>query len=135
MKRNHSLLLGLFLCLAGVSRAEEPIKEPTPVKTLQELKALPKETRSLLVNFTHKMAKDKTFVPLMKEIAATPRFTKFQLILPNSSHVTNKDLEVLREFKHLETFNLEDNRDFGGDIILKQAMMMPKLTKVTLGFR
>lgn len=113
---------------------EAPPAKPFLVSSVEEAKSLPEGTDSVEVNYVYGLRKGGRFVALMKVLAANPGIRHLRLELPNSSHVTNTDLEVLREFKTLESFDLEDDRDFGGDEILNQTMAMPQLRKVTFEF-
>jgi hypothetical protein len=131
----RSLLTATTLLLLSLytSPAAEPEK-PVKVTTLKETNALSDDTKFVEVIYFHGLQKDGQFVAIMKSLASNPNISHLRLHLPNSSHIKNEHLEVLREFKHLESFDLEDDRDFGGDDILEQTMAMPKLKQVKLEF-
>ena len=103
------------------------------LKTLAEVEKLDAKVSEVEVTYRLAMGR-KRFIPLMKALAKKEQVKHLKLILPNSPHVKNEHLEVLREFTHLENFTLNDSRDFGGEVILEQTMAMPELKKVAFGF-
>ena len=133
MKKYYVIGLLLFGSI-GAAFAEKEAKKLLVLNTLAEVEKLDAKVSEVEVTFHLPMGRKKQFVPLMKALARKEQVKHLKLNLPNSMHVKNEHLEVLREFKHLERFTLNDNRDFGGDKILEQTMAMPKLKKVAFGF-
>ena len=132
MKR-YFLILTILVGSLGMAFGEKEAKKLLVLKTLAEVEKLDAKVSEVEVTYSLAMGR-KRFIPLMKALAKKEQVKHLKLILPNSSHVKNEHLEVLREFTHLENFTLNDSRDFGGDAILEQTMAMPKLKKVAFGF-
>ena len=115
-------------------KSEKTVK-PVAVKSLEQAKSLAPGTTSVSVHYTYQMHKADLFTGIMTTLAHNPRIRHLTLRLPNSSHVKDKTLDVLRKFQSLETLELFDNRDFPAPSIFEQVVATKTLKQVKFTFR
>ena len=71
----------------------------------------------------------------MTTLARKRRIRHLTLRIPNSSHVKDESLDVLRELQSLETLELLDARDFQASSIFEQIAAIKNLKQVKFSFR
>lgn len=107
--------------------------QPVEVTALDEAKSLTLDIASVFVHYRFELQPDQ-FTTIMKTLAGNPRIRHLRLHLPNSAHVKDETLDVLREFQSLETLELIDARDWEAPSIFEQVAAMRNLKQAKFSF-
>ena len=125
----------VFMLLSlSASGDEATLVKAVEVTTLAQAKSLAAHTTSVRIEYTSEMDTAGEFTNIMSTLARNPGIRHLELYLPNSIHVEDQKLEVLREFRSLETLKLTDARDWKAPSVFEQVAGIKGLTDVKLSF-
>ena len=128
------LMLGPFAQAADNKGTSEKVDKPVEVKDLAQANALPRDTRSVAVEYIYGLRKGGQFKAMLKSLAVHPRIRHLSIKLRNSTHVEDDVLDVLAEFESLESLDLRDSRDWEPGAFMQQVMAMQNLKHATFEF-
>jgi len=120
--------------LVPASADEVTLEKALEVTTLAQAQSLAPETTSVYIKYTSEMNRADEFTRIMSTLARNPGIRHLTLYIPNSNHVKDQELDVLREFKSLETLKLTDARDWKAPSVFEQVAGIKGLTEVKLSF-
>ena len=117
---------------AGWADDAKPQKavKPVEVKDVLQVQSLAPGTTSVSVNYR----RTDQFTAIMKTLARNPHIRHLALRLPNSRHVKEQTLDVLRDFQLLESLELRDARDWQAPLIFEHVATMKNLKRVRFEF-
>ncbi len=139
MTREFVHIAAALLMSSLVAARAEDLKpatdaKPVAVTTLDQAKSITPRATSVIVHYTWEMHKADQFTGIMTTLARNPRIRHLTLRIPNSSHVKDEALEVLREFQSLEMLQLDDDRDWEAPSIFEQVAAMKNLQQLKMSF-
>lgn len=140
MTREFVHIAAAIVLMSLVAARAEDLKsatddKPFAVTTLVQAKSITPRATSVIVHYTWEMHKADQFTSIMTALARNPRIRHLTLRIPNSSHVKDEALDVLREFQSLESLELDDDRDWEASSVFEQVAAMKSLQqlKMSLG--
>ena len=130
--RRNAVALALCLVSAGLACGDDPAGI-VKIASLDDATSIATGTTSVFVDYD--MAMSKQFTQVMKALAATDQLGHLTLRIPNSSHVREENLEVLREFRSLTSLTLRDCRDWKEPTVFDHVGTLGGLQHLVLEFR
>ncbi len=128
------VVLSSFAAAQADEGKPQKTTKPVDVTSLERAKSLASDTTSVFVHYRFELQDADQFTGIMKTLAQNPRIRHLTLRLPNSSHVKDETLDVLRDFQSLETLELLDCRDFQAPSIFDQVAAIKNLKQVNFSF-
>ncbi len=108
---------------------------PILIKTVHQAQTLPHHVRSVRVDYNRLVDKDaKAITAILKALVTHGGIRKLDLRTPNSKGITMAHLDLLKDFRGLESLELTDQRDWKSPEIFSQVAAIKGLRHLKMRF-